>query len=147
MQVILKQDVKGQGKKGDVIDVNEGYARNFLIKKGFAEAATATKLNEIKQKKASENYHREEELKAMHAMARELNGKSFSVKIKAGQGGKAFGSVTVGNIAEALCAAGYTVDKKRIALAQPLKNVGSYDVELKLCEGVACKIKVDVVGE
>ncbi len=147
MQVILLQDVKGQGKKGEVIDVNEGYARNFLIKKGYAEAATANKLNEIKQKKASESYRKAEELKSMQAMSKDLNGKSFTVRIKAGQGGKVFGSVTAANISDALSAGGYNVDKKKISLAQPIKTIGEYEVELKLYEGVSCKIKVLVEAE
>lgn len=147
MQVILLQDVKGQGKKGEVVDVNEGYARNFLIKKGYAEVATANKLNEIKQKKASEQYRKAEELKAMQAMANELNGKNFTVKIKVGQGGKVFGSVTAANISEALSASGYDVDKKKIILTQPIKMIGGYDVELKLYEGVSCKINVQVEAE
>ena len=94
MKIILLQDVKGQGKKGEVIDVNEGYARNFLIKKGLAEVATASKLNDISQKKAAADFHKAEEVKATKAMASELKGKTFTVKIKAGQNGKVFGSVT-----------------------------------------------------
>ncbi|MBO5328450.1 MAG: 50S ribosomal protein L9 [Clostridia bacterium] len=147
MQVILLQDVKGQGKKGQVIEVNEGYARNFLIKKGLAEAATANKLNDIKQKKAAQEYHKAEELKAMQALAAEIKGKNFTVKIKAGQGGKVFGSVTAANISDAMQQAGYSVDKKKIVLSQPIKNVGEYDVDVKLMEGVASKIKVTVIGE
>lgn len=147
MKIILLQDVKGQGKKGDVIDVNEGYARNFLIKKGLAEVATASKLNDISQKKASADYHRAEEIKAMQALASEIRGKSFTVRIKAGQGGKVFGSVTAQNVSDALAAAGYAVDKKKVALPQPVKNVGAYDVDLKLMEGVASKIKLIVEAE
>ena len=90
MQVILLQDVKGQGRKGELVDVNEGYARNFLVKKGLAEVATPTKINELKQKKAAADYHRQEEIKAMHALAAELKGKKFTVRIKVGQGGKVF---------------------------------------------------------
>ena len=147
MKIILLQDVKGQGKKGDVIDVNEGYARNFLIKKGFAEVATADKINDINQKKAAADFHKAEEVKAMRELAKELNGKSFTVKIKAGQGGKVFGSVTGANIADALTAAGYAVDKKKVVLTQPIKNVGAYDVDLKLMEGITSKIKVAVEAE
>lgn len=146
MQIILLQDVKGQGKKGDLIDVNEGYARNFLIKKGLAEAATANKINELKQKKASQDYHKQEETKAMQALAKELKGKQFTVSIKAGQGGKAFGSVTGANVSDALKLAGYDVDKKKIILPQPIKNVGVYDVDIKLMEGVSTAIKVNVEG-
>lgn len=147
MQVILLQDVKGQGRKGELVDVNEGYARNFLVKKGLAEVATPTKINELKQKKAAADYHRQEEIKAMHALAAELKGKKFTVRIKVGQGGKVFGSVTGADISAALSAAGYEVDKKKIALSNPIKNTGVFDVEIKLLEGIAVKIKVEVAEE
>lgn len=147
MKVILLQDVKGQGKKGEVIEVNEGYARNFLIKKGLAEAATASKLNDIRQKKAAADYHHAEEVKAMRELAKEINGKTFTVKIKAGQGGKVFGSVTGANVADALQQAGYNIDKKKVVLAQPIKNIGVYDIDLKLMEGISSKIKISVEAE
>ena len=147
MQVILLQDVKGQGKQGELVDVNEGYARNFLIKKGYAEVATANKINDLKQKKASADFHKQEELKAMRALAAELKGKTFKVTIKVGQGGKVFGSVTGANISEALAAAGYEVDKKKVVLEGPIKSVGLYSVELKLAEGVSTSIKIEVAGE
>ena len=147
MQVILLQDVKGQGKKGDLIDVNEGYARNFLVKKGYAEIATSTKINELKQKKAAADYHKKEEIKAMQALAAELKGKSFSVGIKVGQGGKVFGSVTASNISDALKASGYDVDKKKSLLSAPLTALGSYEVELRLSEGISSKITVNVTEE
>ncbi len=147
MKVILLQDVKGQGKKGGVVDVNEGYARNFLIKKGLAEVATASKLNDLTQKKAAADYHKAEEIKATKALAAEIKGKSFTVKIKAGQGGKVFGSVTGANIADALQTAGYEVDKKKIVLPQLIKTLGTYDVELKFMEGVSSKISVVVEAE
>ena len=147
MKVILLQDVKGQGKKGAVIEVNDGYARNFLIKKGLAEEATASKLNDINQKKAAADFHHAEEVKATRELAKEINGKTFTVKIKAGQGGKVFGSVTGANIADALQQAGYNIDKKKVVLAQPIKNVGVYDIELKLMEGISSKIKISVEAE
>lgn len=147
MKIILLQDVKGQGKKGDIVDVNEGYARNFLIKKGFAEIATANKINDINQKKAAADFHKAEEVKATRELAKELNGKNFTVKIKAGQGGKVFGSVTGASIADALETAGYAVDKKKVVLPQPIKTVGVYDVDLKLMEGITSKIKVTVESE
>ena len=147
MQVILLQDVKGQGKNGDLVDVNEGYARNFLIKKGFAEVATPNKINDLKQKKAAADFHKQEEIKAMRALAAELKGKTFTLKIKVGQGGKVFGSVTGATIAEAMTAAGYDVDKKKIVLESPIKAVGIYDVDIKLLEGISTKIKVQVAEE
>ncbi len=147
MKVILLQDVKGQGKKGEVIEVNEGYARNFLIKKGLAEAATASKLNDINQKKAAADYHHAEEVKATRELAKEISGKTFTVRIKAGQGGKVFGSVTGANISDALQQAGYSIDKKKVVLAQPIKNTGVYDIDLKLMEGITSKIKISVEAE
>jgi large subunit ribosomal protein L9 len=147
MQVILLKDVQGQGKKGQVVDVNEGYARNFLIKKGFAEVATANRLNDIKQKQAAAEFHKAEELKAMAQLATTLKGQTFTVKIKAGQGGKVFGSVTSANIADSLAQSGYDVDKKKVILTQPIKMLGSYTIELKLAEGISTKINIEVVGE
>ena len=146
MKVVLLQDVKGQGKKGEIVDVNEGYARNFLIKKGMAEAATASKINDINQKKAAADYHKAEEIKATQALAKEVYGKLFTVKIKAGQNGKVFGSVTAANISESLQEAGYSVDKKKVVLAQPIKILGEYEIDLKLMEGITSKIKINVVG-
>ena len=147
MKIILLQDVKGQGKKGEVIDVNEGYARNFLIKKGLAEAATASKLNDINMKKSASEFHRAEEIKATQAMAKEINGKTFTVNIKAGQNGKVFGSVTGADVSDALKAAGYEVDKRKVVLTSPIKTLGQYDIEIKLMEGISAKIKIDVQGE
>lgn len=147
MKIILLADVKGQGKKGEVLDVNEGYARNFLIKKGLAEAATASKLNDLNMRKASQDFHKSEEIKAMQILAQEIKGKTFTVKIKAGTQGKVFGSVTGSDISEALKVGGYDIDKKKIVLPQPIKNLGLYDVDLKLMEGIFSKIKVSVEAE
>ncbi|MCM1438405.1 MAG: 50S ribosomal protein L9 [Roseburia sp.] len=147
MKIILLQDVKGQGKKGDLIDVNEGYARNFLIKKGLAEAATANKINELNQRKNADEYHKREELKAMKALSEEIKGKNFTVNIKVGANGKVFGSVTAQDVSESLKAAGYDIDKKKIVLASPIKLVGDYEVALKLAEGISSKINVLVRGE
>ena len=147
MKIILLQDVKGQGKKGEVIDVNEGYARNFLVKKGLAEIATPSKLNDLTQKKSAAEFHKAEEIKATKEMASEINGKKFVVKIKAGSAGRVFGSVTGANVADALQAAGYNVDKKKVVLAAPIKNLGEYEVDLKLLEGISAKIKISVEAE
>ena len=137
MKVILLQDVKGQGKKGEVVDVNEGYARNFLVKKGLAEIATATKLNDLNQKKSSADFHKAEEVKATKILAEQIKG----------QNGKVFGSVTGGNISDALAEAGYAIDKKKIILPQPIKTLGTYDIDLKLMEGIISKIIVSVEAE
>ena len=144
MKTILFPDVTGQGKKGEVADVNEGYARNFLIKKGLAEVATASKLNDINQKKASADFHHAEEVKATQALAAEIKGKTFTVKIKAGQGGKVFGSVTAQNVADAITAAGYEVDKKKIVISEPIKSLGRFTVTVKLYAEISAKLTVVV---
>ena len=146
MKIILLQDVKGQGKKGELIDVNEGYARNFLIKKGLAEAATATKINELNQKKSSQEFHKQEEIKAMKALSEEIKGKNFTVEIKVGQTGKVFGSVTAADISASLQKAGYDIDKKKILLDSPIKLVGDYAVDIRLLEGITTNVTITVKG-
>ena len=144
MRVILLKDVKGQGKKGDVVDVSDSYARNYLIKGGYAEQATAVKINDIAQKKAAADFHKAEDLKAAREVAAQLKGKKFTLKVKAGAGGRLFGSATAADISDALAEAGFTVDKKKIVLPSPLREVGEYDVELRLFEGVSVTIVVKV---
>ena len=139
MKVILKADVKGLGKKGDVVEVADGYGRNFLIKKGLAKAATASNVHEAAQKKAAQEFHKAEEVKALKALAAELNGKSVSVKIKTGENGKVFGSVTAAHVAAALADAGYDIDKKKIKMDN-VKTLGSFPAEIRLMEGVITKI-------
>ncbi len=143
MKVLLKADVKGSGKQGDVVEVADGYARNFLIKKGLAVVATASNVHEAEQKKAAAAYHKAEEVKALKALAESLNGKSVTVKIKTGENGKVFGSVTASHVAEALSAIGFDIDKKKIKM-DSLKNVGSYPAEVRLMENVISKITVVV---
>lgn len=139
MKVILKADVKGTGKKGDVVEVADGYGRNFLIKKGLAEAATASSVHEAAQKKAAQEFHKAEEVKALKALAAELDGKSVSVKIKTGENGKVFGSVTAAHVAAALSEAGYDIDKKKIKM-DAVKTLGSFSAEIRFMEGVSAKI-------
>ena len=143
MKVILKADVKGSGKKGDVIEVSDGFGKNFLLKKGLAELATASGINEITQKKAAEAYHKAEEVKAMKELAQALNGKTVSVKIKTGENGKLFGSVTSQHVAIALSEMGFDIDKKRIKM-DPVKTLGSLQAEIRLMENVSAKITVSV---
>lgn len=139
MKVILTADVKGTGKKGDVVEVSDGYGRNFLIKKGMAVAATASNIHEAAQKKASQEFHKAEEVKALKALAADLNGKSVKVKIKSGENGKVFGSVTAAHVAAALLDAGYDIDKKKIKM-EAVKTLGSFPAEVRLMEGVIAKI-------
>lgn len=144
MKVILKADVKGSGKKGDVLEVSDGYAKNFLLKKGLAEVATSSSLNEIAQKRRADEFHKAEFIKAQKEMCQSLNGKSVTVKIRAGENGKVFGSVTNDKIASALLEQGFEVDKKRISTKEPIKNIGTFEAEIRLMEGVVAKITVNV---
>ena len=139
MKVILTADVKGTGKKGDVVEVADGYGRNFLVKKGLAKVATASNVHDAAQKKAAQEFHKAEEVKALKALAAELEGKSVTVKIKAGENGKVFGSVTTAHVAAALAAAGYDIDKKKIK-AESVKTLGTFPAEVRLMENVSAKI-------
>lgn len=146
MKVILKTDVKGSGKKGDVIEVSDGYAKNFLLKKGLAEIATASGINEINQKKAADAFHKAEYVKSQKELAAKLNNAQVTVAIKAGENGRVFGSVTTAHVASALSDLGYEIEKKKITLKSTIKNVGDFEAEIRLMEGVTCKINVKVVS-
>ena len=143
MKVILKADVKGTGKKGDVVEVADGYGRNFLIKKGLAQIATASSVHEAQQKKDAQAFHKAEEIKATKELAAKLDGSKVSVKIKTGENGKLFGSVTSAHVSSALSEMGYDVDKKKIKM-DAVKTLGSLQAEIRLMENVSAKITVSV---
>ena len=143
MKVILKADVKGTGKKGDIVEVSDGYGKNFLVKKGLDELATASGINEVNQKKAAAEFHKAEEIKAMKELASKLNGQTVTVKIKVGENGKLFGSVTSQNVAQALTEKGFTIDKKKIRM-DSVKTLGVVEAEIRLMENISAKIKVSV---
>jgi len=144
MKVILLADVKGTGKKGDVVEVSDGFARNMLFKKKLAKQATSEEVNSLNIKKQAEEFHRQEEIKRLTDLSRELNGKEITCQVKCGETGKMFGSVTNDNVAAALKNAGYDIDKKKIVV-ESIKQLGDYQVEIKLISGVPCKIKLHVV--
>lgn len=148
MKVILLKDVKGSGKIGDIINVADGYARNFLIGKGLAIEATQRNLNDLQGKKDSEKHKLEVEKQQALDAAKILEGKEVVAKAKAGTGGRLFGSITAGTIAEMIevqykC----KVDKKKIVLSSELKAFGDYSAEIKMTQGVSCKIKIKVIEE
>lgn len=147
MKVILLKDVKGLGKAGEVKEVADGYARNCLIKKGVAEEGTSVKINSLSIKKSAEEFHRQEEIKELKARAAALNGKEIKLRIRCGENGKIFGSVTSKEIADAVSENGFTVDKKKVILKDPIKNVGVYTVEIKFLQDASAKIKVNVIPE
>lgn len=144
MKVLLLKDVKAQGKKGEIIDVNDGYARNFLIKKGMGIEATASIINEKKQKDESLARKKQQEYENAVELGKILSGKEIDVAIKCGENGKLFGALTAKEIAESLAKLGYDIDKKKIVLKENIKATGCYDIEIKLYANVSTKIVVCV---
>ena len=145
MKVILKEDVKGSGKKGDLVTVSDGYARNFLLKKGLAVEATAQNINEKNAKDAALKHRQQVELEEAMETAKTLKDQTVTVTAKAGQGGRLFGSVTSKEVAEAVEKKfGMAVDKRKIALESDIKAFGTSEFELKLHTKVSTKMKVMV---
>ncbi len=145
MKIILLQDEKKLGKKGDIVETSEGYARNYILPKKIGVEATAKNLNDLKLQKAKESRIAQEQLDAAKALAAELENKQVTVKIKAGEGGKAFGSVSSKEIAAAYKEQhNLDIDKKKIQLPESLKNFGSYQVSVKLHPQVTATLTVKV---
>lgn len=145
MKVILTEDVKGSGKKGDLVEVADSYARNCLLKKGLAIEATATAINNKKTQDAAKAHHAQVELDAAKANKDRLEGKSVTVLAKAGSGGRLFGSVTSKEIAAALKNEyKLDIDKKKITLNGEIKAFGTFSFDLKLHNGVVAAMKVVV---
>ncbi len=146
MKVILLQDEKKLGKKGDIVEVSEGYARNYVLSKKIGVEATPKNLNDLKLQKANSDKIAQEQLDAAKALAAELETKQVVVKMKAGEGGRAFGSVSSKEIAVAYKEQhGVELDKKKIQLPDSLKNFGSYEVTVKLHPQVTGKLVVKVM--
>lgn len=143
MKVILLQDVKSQGKKDDVIEVNDGYARNFLFPRKLAIEANKANMNELEGRKSAESYKAAQELKKAQEQGAAIDGKTFTIYQKTGAGDKLFGSVTSKEIAEAIkSAADIDVDKKKININEPIKSLGEYKVEIKLHVNVRVTVNV-----
>ncbi len=145
MKIILLEDVKSLGKKGDIIEASEGYARNYIIPKKLGVEATSKNLNDLKLQKANADKVAQEQYEAAAAFGKELETKEVVVKIKAGEGGKVFGSVSSKEIATAAkeqC--GMEIDKKKIQLPDAIKALGVYEVTVKLHPKVTAKLKVKV---
>ena len=146
MKVILKQDVKGQGKKGELVTVSDGYARNFLFPRGLAIEADSQAMNELRNREESVAYHKKVEKDAALAAAATLKDKALTIHAKAGNGGRLFGSVTTKEVADALeKQIGVKVDKRKITM-NDIKAFGTYTAEVKLYTGVTAEIQV-VVAE
>lgn len=148
MKVILLQDIKSVGKKGQILDASDGYARNYLLPKKLAVLADATNLNELKTKQDANKYKRDMTMANAKELAEKMKNFEITFKIKAGENGKTFGSVTAKDIADELNKKYFVeVDKKKIGLSDAIKTIGVYNIEIKLFEGVVGKLKVTVLGD
>lgn len=145
MKVILKKDVKSLGKKGQVCEVSDGYARNFLFPRELAVEATTGNLNDLASKKANEQRKKEKEKQEAQELAAKLNSITLEVITKTGEGGRLFGSVTNKEIAEALKAKyKIDIDKRKIELKEPIKALGTFNVQVKLHPEVSAQFQVQV---
>lgn len=148
MKVILLSDVKKLGQKGDVVEVAEGYARNYLIPKGLAKEATAGSLKELKAIKAKQAAEEKQQLEQARRIASKLEGQSIQITSKAGDKGRLFGSVTNKEVAEALEAQFQVdIDRRKIELKEAIKSLGDYPIKVKIHPQVAANMTVRVVGE
>ena len=144
MKVILLADVKGQGKKGELCNVSDGYARNFLFPKNLAIEANSAAMSELKSREDAKNHHKQEEINAANELAAKLNGKEVKLTAKAGASGKLFGAVTSKEIvAQIKKDFGIEIDKKKMSVAD-IKSFGTYSAEIKLYTGITAKITVSV---
>ena len=146
MQIVLLEDVKALGKKGEIVKVSEGYARNFIIPKKLGVEATTKNLNDLKLKKANEEKVAAQHLAEARELAEKLEKASVTLSIKAGDNGKAFGSVSGKEIGKGIQEQlGLDVDKKKLVLPEPLKTFGTHEVPVKLHRDVTAKLSVKVV--
>ena len=148
MKVILLEDVKSVGKKGDIVEVSEGYGRNFLLPKKLAQPATAQNVNLAKQKAGSVAHKKAQEADEAKLLAAQLAKSEVTIPVKVGEGGKLFGSITTKDIEAAVKdQLGVKIDKKKMQLESPIKHIGSHEVAVKLAGGVAAVIRVKVEAE
>ena len=148
MKVILLENIKGVGKKDDIINANDGCARNFLFPKNKAVEANATNLAKLKAKQNSENHKKEVEKSEAEKLKAKLENISLRIEVKAGENGKIFGGVTAKEVSDELKKQkNIDIDKKKILLKETIKTVGIFNVDVKLYEGVIGKIKVNIIAQ
>ncbi|ACL74469.1 50S ribosomal protein L9 [Ruminiclostridium cellulolyticum] len=145
MKVILKQDVKGLGKKEQMVEASDGYARNFLLPKGLAVEATSANVNIMKTKKEAEAQKKEREVAQAKELAKKIKDITVTLKVKAGENGKLFGSITSKDVAEALkTQQKLDIDKKKLVMPDSVKSIGTFDVEVKLYPEINSKFTVKI---
>lgn len=144
MKVVLLKDVKGTGKKGEIKEVSDGFAKNFLFKNGSAKLADTSAINENKFQQDAQKYHKHQEFLAAKELAKKIEGKSLTLKIKCGENGKTFGSITSKEISDEFAKQNITIDKKKIELKEPIKSSGVYSLVAKIYPEVSAKFSVTV---
>ena len=144
MRVLLKQDVAKIGKKGELLEVKEGYARNFLIPNGLAVEASGGALKKVEEEKKAQDRRKAKEKEEAQALADKLKGITLTLRHKAGDEGRLFGSITSAEIAEALNQKGFSVDRKQIHLDEPIRLVGAYDAKVKVHSEITASVRVEV---
>lgn len=148
MKVILKADIKGVGKKGDIINASDGYARNYLLPRNLAMEATEGNLASLRQKSDAARFKKQEEVKEAIELSKKINGKAIVFKVKAGESGRLFGSITSKDIADQINKQlGFEIDKKKLVMDEAIKSAGVYNVEVKVYPEISAKIKVEVIAE
>jgi len=147
MKVILTEEIRGLGTRGEVVTVKDGYARNYLIPKNLAQEATKSNLNAIEHQRRKWALLAQEEKNAAQKQADRVKGVKIRIEKRVGENGHLFGSVTANEIADALVERGLEVDKRRIELGSPIKNIGLHDVEVRLHRDVTAHIQVEVVAQ
>jgi large subunit ribosomal protein L9 len=148
MKVILKVDIKGVGKKGELINASDGYARNYLLPRDYAMEATEGNMKSLIEKKDAEKFKKDSEAKTARELAKKLSGITVVFKVKAGENGRLFGSITSKDISDEIKKQhGYEVDKRKIVLEDSIKSEGIYNIEVKVYPEVSSKIKVEVTAQ
>ena len=148
MKVILLDNIKGVGKKDEIINASDGYARNYLLPKKLAVEANAENLSKLNNKKESAIYKKDQEKQNAEELAKKLKGIMLKIKVKAGENGKIFGGVTSKEISENLKNQyNFAVDKKKIELKDTIKTLGSFNVSIKLFEGITANLRIEVISE
>ncbi len=147
MKVILKEDVKGLGKKEQMVEASDGYARNFLFPKGLAVEATAANMNIMKTKKEAEAHKKEKEIAQARELANKIKNITVTIKVKAGENGKLFGSITSKDVAETLKSQHkLDIDKKKLVMPDTIKAIGTFEAEVKLYPEISSKFTVKIEG-
>jgi large subunit ribosomal protein L9 len=148
MKIVLLEDVKKVGKKGDIVEVSDGYGRNYLIARKLGKEATNAAINDVRLKKATEARKKEDELNEAKALGEKIKASSITLAIKAGEGGKIFGSVSTKEIAKGIAEQlRIEVDKKKLVLDEPIKSLGTHIIKIKLHPKVTTELSVKVEGE